>query len=51
MVVKDTKIYKKMKNKSSLSKKKIYIYILYNEKKHLIIIIRNYFYLENLFFS
>ena len=42
MVVNNTKIYQKMKNKSWLSTEKILI------KKCLIIIIRNYFHLENL---
>ena len=42
MVVSNTKIYQKMKNKSWLSIEKILI------KKCLIIIIRNYFHLENL---
>ena len=42
MVMNNTKIYQKMKNKSWLSTEKILI------KKCLIIIIRNYFHLENL---
>ena len=40
MVVKDTKIYLNMKNKSLLSIEKI----LQNEKKHLIIFKRNYYF-------
>ena len=47
MVVKDTKIFEKMKNKSWLSIEKI----LQNEKKRFIKIIENYFHLEKLFFS
>ena len=43
MVVIDTKIYQKMKNKSCLSIEKN----IKNKKKRLIIIIRNYFHLEN----
>ena len=43
MVVNDTKIYHKIKNKTWLSVEKNH----QKEKKHLIIIIGNYFHLEN----
>ena len=47
MIMKDSEISQKIKNKSWLSIQKI----LYNEKKRPIIIITNYFYLEKLGFS
>ena len=45
MVVKDTKIYQKMKSKSLLSIEKN---LIKSEKKHFIMILRRYFPLENL---
>ena len=46
MLVKDIKVYQKMKNKGWSSIEKT----LQNEKKSLIIIIKNYFHLETLAF-